>query len=119
MTAISVECDDGQSRTHRTRPDEGAGPMTITRQQLHTLLRSRMSEKPPLTAWDAEASAIVGALGGFIIGGTYEISEALLSPFSELESFVQITTEISAATVGGGLLAVLFSAIDKRLSRDQ
>lgn len=77
-----------------------------------------MSEKPPLTAWDAEASAIVGALGGFIIGGTYEISEAFLSPSSELGSFVQIAAEISAVTVGGGLLAVLFSVIDKRLSRD-
>ena len=64
--------------------------MTITQQHLHALLRGRVSEKPPLTAWDAEASAIVGALGGFIIGGTYKISEAFLSPSSEFESFVQI-----------------------------
>ena len=91
----------------------------MIRQHLFTLLRRRLSDKPPLTAWDAEASAIVGALGGFIIGGTYEISEAFLTPSSELESFVQITTDISAATVGGGLLAVLFSAIDKQLSRDR
>jgi hypothetical protein len=77
-----------------------------------------MSEKPPLTAWDAEASAIVGAFGGFIIGGMYEIGEAFLSPSGELESFVQITTDISTAIIGGGLLAVLFSAIDRRLRRD-
>jgi hypothetical protein len=92
--------------------------MTIVRQQLHTLARNHMKEKPQLTAWDAKASAVVGALGGFIMGGTYEISEVFLIPSSELESFVQIITDISAATVGGGLLAVLFSAIDKRLSRD-
>ena len=77
-----------------------------------------MSEKPPRTAWDAEASAMVGALCGFIIGGTYEISEAFLYPSSELESFGQIAAEISAATVGGGLLAALIAAIHKRLSRD-
>jgi len=77
-----------------------------------------MSEKPPRKAWDAEASAIVGALGGFIIGGTHEISEAFLSPSSELESFGQIVAEISAVTVGGGLLAALIAAIHKRLSRD-
>ena len=78
-----------------------------------------MSEKPPRKAWNAEASAMVGALGGFFIGGIYEISEAVLSPISELESFGQIAAEISAAAVGGGLLAVLFSAIDQRLSRDR
>ena len=50
--------------------------MKITQRPLHALLRSRMSEKSPLTAWDAEASAIVGALGGFTIGGTYKVSEA-------------------------------------------
>jgi hypothetical protein len=77
-----------------------------------------MSEKPPLAAWNVKASAIVGALGGFVIGGTYEIIEAFLSPSSEIESFVQITADISAATIGGGLLAILFSAIDRRLSRD-
>jgi hypothetical protein len=92
--------------------------MTTTRQHLHTLLRSRMSEKPALTAWDAKASAIVGALGGFIIGGTYEISEAFLTPSNDFESIVQIAVDISAATIGGGLLAAFFSAIDKQLSQD-
>jgi hypothetical protein len=48
----------------------------------------------------------------------YEIGEAFLSPSGELESFVQITTDISTAIIGGGLLAVLFSAIDRRLRRD-
>jgi hypothetical protein len=90
--------------------------MKITQRPLHALLRSCMSEKSPLQAWDAEASAIVGALGGFIIGGTYKVTEAFLSSSSELGSFVQIAAEISGATVGGGLLAILFSAIDKRLS---
>ena len=61
----------------------------MIRQHLHTLLRRRFSEKPPLTAWDAEASAIVGALGGFIIGGTYEISEAFLSPSASLSPLVK------------------------------
>jgi hypothetical protein len=53
--------------------------MKITQRPLHALLRSCMSEKSPLQAWDAEASAIVGALGGFIIGGTYKVPEAFLS----------------------------------------
>jgi hypothetical protein len=74
-----------------------------------------MSEKPPRKAWNTEALAIVGALCGFIVGGTYEISEAVLSPASALESFGQIAAEISAATVGGGLLFALISAIRNRL----
>ncbi len=74
-----------------------------------------MTEKPPQKAWDTEAFTIVGALCGFIVGGTYEISEAFLLPSNELESFGQITAEISAATVGGGLLFALISAIRNRL----
>lgn len=109
---MRLESEKASKNTTR----QGAAPMKNTQRQLHAIRRNRMSEKSPLAAWDAEASAIVGAFGGFIIGATYKISEAFLSPSSELESIVQIAAEISAATVGGGVLAILFSAIDKRLS---
>jgi Na+-translocating ferredoxin:NAD+ oxidoreductase RnfA subunit len=77
-----------------------------------------MSEQPSPKEWDTEAIAKVGVVCGLIVGSTYELSEALLSPPSAIESFGQIAAEILAATVGGGLVFALISAIRNRLKQD-
>jgi hypothetical protein len=64
---------------------------------------------------DTESIAIIGAVAGLIAGSAYEIGEVFFNHPSEIETFLQIITEIGAATLGGSLLFVVFSTLRNRL----